>query len=122
MKNRVVIIFVLFAFFSFTAKPQQLANYELAKKFEVFDLAGELSRNSLSIYPNQINGTDNFWFEFKTSAGIDYYYVTPANGKKVPLFDKDKLAMGLTELTHETINPNDFSFYELTFSIDQTTF
>lgn len=119
MKNRVVIIFVLFAFFSFTAKPQQLANYELAKKFEVFDLAGELSRNSLSIYPNQINGTDNFWFEFKTSAGIDYYYVTPANGKKVPLFDKDKLAMGLTELTHETINPNDFSFYELTFSIDQ---
>ena len=34
------------------AKPQQQANYELAEKFNAFDLGGKLSRNSLAIYDN----------------------------------------------------------------------
>lgn len=113
------ILFAMFVGLAVSAKPQQQANYELAEKFEVFDMSGKLSRNSLSIYPREINGTDNFWFDFRTTEGKYYYYVTPATGKKELLFDNDKLAMGLTELTRETINPKEFSFYELEFSKDQ---
>ena len=70
------------------AKPQQQANYELAEKFNAFDLGGKLSRNSLAIYPHEINGTDNFWFDFQTTDGKFYYYTTvqagaPYNSKVV---------------------------------------
>ena len=104
------------------AKPQQQANYELAEKFNAFDLGGKLSRNSLAIYPHEINGTDNFWFDFQTTDGKFYYYVTPANGKRELLFDNDEMAMALTELTRETIDPKDFSFHEFKFSKDQKSF
>ena len=74
---------------------QQQANYELAQKFYDFTLGGKLSHNSLSIYPREINDTDNFWFEFQTTVGKEYYYVMPAAGKREPLFDKGKMAMQL---------------------------
>ena len=64
------------------------ANYELAEKFHEFTLGGKLSNNSMSLYPHEINDTDNFWFDFQTTAGKDYYYVMPAAGKREPLFDK----------------------------------
>ena len=63
-----------------------LANYELVQEFQEFTLGGKLSNNSLSIYPREINDTDNFWFDFQTTAGKDYYYVMPAAGKREPLF------------------------------------
>lgn len=36
------------------------ANYELAEKFHKFTLGGKLSNNSMSLYPHEINDTDNF--------------------------------------------------------------
>ena len=63
------------------------ANYELAEKFHKFTLGGKLSNNSMSLYPHEINDTDNFWFDFTTSAGKHYYYVNPKAGKKELLFD-----------------------------------
>ena len=35
------------------------ANYELAEKFHKFTLGGKLSNNSMSLYPHEINDTDN---------------------------------------------------------------
>ena len=101
---------------------QQQANYELAQKFYDFTLGGKLSNISLSVYPRGINDTDNFWFDFQTTDGKFYYYVTPANGKRELLFDNDEMAMALTELTRETIDPKDFSFHEFKFSKDQKSF
>ena len=42
------------------------ANYELAEKFHKFTLGGKLSNNSMSLYPHEINDTDNFWFDMST--------------------------------------------------------
>ena len=77
------------------------ANYELAEKFHEFTLGGKLSNNSMSLYPHEINDTDNFWFDFTTSAGKHYYYVNPKEGKKELLFDNEEMAMLLSGLTHE---------------------
>lgn len=77
------------------------ANYELAEKFHKFTLGGKLSNNSMSLYPHEINDTDNFWFDFTTSAGKHYYYVNPKEGKKELLFDNEEMAMLLSGLTHE---------------------
>ena len=73
------------------------ANYELAEKFHKFTLGGKLSNNSMSLYPHEINDTDNFWFDFTTSAGKHYYYVNPKEGKKELLFDNEEMAMLLCE-------------------------
>ena len=77
------------------AKPQQQANYELAEQFNAFTAGGKLSQNSFGFQPREINDTDNFWFEFQTTVGKEYYYVMPAAGKREPLFDKGKMAMQL---------------------------
>ena len=45
------------------------ANYELAQKYHDFTLGGKLSSNSMTLYPREINKTDNFWFDFTTSSG-----------------------------------------------------
>lgn len=123
MKYKYYIIFSLFVGVLLAeSKAQRQADYVAAEKYRVFDLGGELSRNSLTIYPREINGTDNFWFDFRTTEGNFFYYVTPHNGKRELLFDNNKMAMALTEFTRETINASDMSFQEFKFSKDQKTF
>ena len=98
------------------------ANYELAEKFHEFTLGGKLSNNSMSLYPHEINDTDNFWFDFTTSAGKHYYYVNPKEGKKELLFDNEEMAMLLSGLTHEVVNSVRLDLSELKFAKDQKSF
>lgn len=98
------------------------ANYELADKFQDFTLGGKLSNISLSVYPRGINDTDNFWFEFQTTSGKEYYYVMPAAGKREPLFDKGKMAMQLSEFTKGVVDRNKLDISSVTFAKDQGSF
>lgn len=100
----------------------QQANYEFAEKFQSFSLGGKLTNNSLSVYPREINGTDNFWFDFQTTEGQSYYYVTPQKGKCELLFDADRMAMLLAEFTREPVNGAKLSIYDFKFSKDQYSF
>ena len=76
----------------------------------------------MSLYPHEINDTDNFWFDFTTSAGKHYYYVNPKEGKKELLFDNKEMAMLLSGLTHEVVNPVRLDLSELKFAKDQKSF
>lgn len=100
----------------------QQANYALAEKFQAFSLGGKLTNNSLSVYPREINGTDNFWFDFQTTEGRNYYYVTPQKGRCELLFDADRMAMLLAELTREAVNGAKLSINDFKFSKDQYSF
>ena len=106
---------------SLQALAQQQANYELAEKSRVFDAGGKLSNRGLSVYPREINNTDNFWFTFQTSKGELYYYVTPAKGQCELLFDNDEMAMLLAESTKGVIDGTKLAIYDLKFSKDQLT-
>ena len=101
---------------------QMYANYELAQRFQAFSLGGKLNNNSLRLYPNEINDTDNFWFDFTTSTGKHYYYVNPKEAKKELLFDNREMAMQLTELTHDVVNSARIDLNGIEFSKDQKTF
>jgi dipeptidyl-peptidase-4 len=101
---------------------QMYANYELAQRFQAFSLGGKLNNNSLRLYPNEINDTDNFWFDFTTSTGKHYYYVNPKEAKKELLFDNTEMAMQLTELTHDVVNSARIDLNGIEFSKDQKTF
>ena len=123
MGSKLGILWVLFVGgLATVANPQQQANYELAEKFNAFTAIGNFSENSLGFHPREINDTDNFWFDYRTSAGNFYYYVTPDRGKQELLFDNDEMAMALSELTRERIDPKDLKFYDLMFAKNQKSF
>ena len=83
------------------AEPRKVtkANYELASRFSQ-KRVGQLVY-STRITPNWFANSDRFWYSWKTAKGTKYYLVDPAAGKKTELFDMDKLAMQITEVTRD---------------------
>ena len=83
------------------AEPQKVtkANYELASRFSQ-KRVGQLVY-STRITPNWFANSDRFWYSWKTAQGTKYYLVDPASGKKAELFDMDRLAMQITEITRD---------------------
>ena len=81
--------------------PQKVtkANYELASRFSQ-KRVGQLVY-STRITPNWFAEGDRFWYSWKTAQGTKYYLVDPATGKKSEIFDMDKLAMQITEITRD---------------------
>ena len=75
------------------------ANYELASRFSA-KRVGQLVY-STRITPHWFANSDRFWYSWKDANGTKYYLVDPATGKKSELFDMDKLAMQITEITRD---------------------
>ena len=86
-----------------------LANYELAEHFNEFGLGGKSTRISLSVIPNAINDTDNFWYHFDTSKSNDYYLVRPAQRKHEALFDNAVMAEQLSLKANGAIDARNLS-------------
>ena len=91
-----------------TAQPKQQprgsrkvtkANYEQAARFSQ-KRVGQMVY-STRITPNWFAGSDRFWYSWKTAQGTKYYLVDPVAGRKTELFDMDKLAMQITEVTRD---------------------
>ena len=80
-------------------KKAQKANYEQASRFSPKRI-GQLVY-STRIRPGWFRDSDKFWYSWKTSQGTKYYVVDPATGVKKELFDMDKLARQLTEITRD---------------------
>ena len=75
------------------------ANYDLAERFSAKKV-GQMVY-STRITPHWFAGSDRFWYSWKTADGTKYYLVDPATGKKSEIFDLDKLAMQVTEITRD---------------------
>ena len=122
MRKRILFI-VLFAWSGILhAFSQQQANYELANEFQAFGLGGNFTANSLNLWPNEINGTDKFWFEFHTTVGKDYYFVDPERRLKEPLFDKGKMASGIAQITRGVVDRNKLELSDIKFSENLASF
>ena len=74
-------------------------NYDLAAKFAPYKIDGMLY--STSVNPQWIEGTENFWYEWKTSDGTFYYLVDTKSGSKKQIFDNDRIAAELTRITRD---------------------
>jgi dienelactone hydrolase len=77
-------------------------NYKLAEKFSAEKLR-PLSYDT-SVFPNWIGKTDEFWYSFRMPAGTQYWRVDPAKKTKKPLFDREKLAAQLGEISRKPVN------------------
>lgn len=94
----------------------QKANYELARKFitpVVF---------STDVKPNFLPGSDKFWFVYKTTESVRYYFVDPAAKNIMPLFDNGEFARGITNFTKVRIDENIIEIPYFEFSEDERSF
>jgi dipeptidyl aminopeptidase/acylaminoacyl peptidase len=106
--KRILTLLALALSLTATAQPKQQprgsrkvtkANYEQAARFSQ-KRVGQMVY-STRITPNWFAGSDRFWYSWKTAQGTKYYLVDPVAGRKTELFDMDKLAMQITEVTRD---------------------
>lgn len=103
--KRILPFLVLFLSLSAAAQPQQAprkvtkANYGLAARFSQ-KRVGQMVYTT-KITPNWFANDDRFWYSYKTAQGTKYYLVDPASGRKSEIFDMDRLAMQITEITRD---------------------
>jgi dipeptidyl-peptidase-4 len=96
------------------------ANYKLASKYSLANLTPMMY--STSVVPTFIGKTDNFWYSFRTSKGTNYWRVEPAKKSKAPLFDHEKLAGQLAELSRKPVEATALSLARTQVSSDGLKF
>ncbi len=75
------------------------ANYRLAARWAPYKIDKLIY--STTVNPRWIEGTERFWYEWRTSAGTFYYIVDPVRGTKRQIFDNDRIAAELTRITRD---------------------
>ncbi|MBT6580444.1 MAG: prolyl oligopeptidase family serine peptidase [Bacteroidetes Order II. Incertae sedis bacterium] len=74
-------------------------NFDLAAKFAPYKVRDML--HSTTVNPRWIEGTQNFWYEWKNSDGTFYYWVDSNRGTQRQIFDNDQIAAELTRITRD---------------------
>jgi dipeptidyl aminopeptidase/acylaminoacyl peptidase len=87
------------------AEPQRVTQPNYKQAFKYSPAALQPFLYSTAVRPNWIGKTDSFWYEYRTSAGTQYYRVDPKEARKQPLFDRTQLATQLSELTRKAQDP-----------------
>lgn len=73
------------------------ANYSLAERYTADKLGKMLF--STRVDPVWFKSGDRFWYSYKTGNGTRWYIVDPAARSKKEMFDHDRMAAQLTEIT-----------------------
>ncbi len=85
-------------------KPQEPRKVQKADYAQAARFSSKSVRNmvySTRIRPNWFAHSDKFWYSWKTAEGTRYYLVDAATGTKQEIFDLEKLARQLTEVTRD---------------------
>ena len=81
------------------AATAQEPNYALADQFSAKKVGNMVF--STSIRPNWFKNSDKFWYEWKTSAGTEYYIVDPVAETQTRAFDMERLAMEISAIVKD---------------------
>jgi dipeptidyl aminopeptidase/acylaminoacyl peptidase len=104
-----IIVFILF---SLLANAQK-ADFKAAEKFRAENLTSKYG--DLSVNVNWIEGSDIFWYSYKTSSGKNFYIVNPSARSKKLMFDNKFMAAELRKLTLHPYNELDLPVNDLKF-------
>ena len=98
-----------------TAQPSVKAadtpNYALAERFSANRVSKMVFTTKTN--PKWFRQGDKFLYEWKTSDGTQYYIADPVAGRTTPVFDLDKLAMKITEITRDPFDARHIPFHDL---------
>ncbi len=114
-----LILFVfMFVLAPVVSAQHQQANYQLAARFAPYKMQQLLY--STSVNPKWIEGSEKFWYDWKTSEGTFYYQVDPVRAAKSQIFDNDRLAAELTRITKDPWDSKHLPIRKIKF-IDENT-
>ena len=116
-------IFQFILFFSLISNGQDLhpkPNYDLATRFSTKNVAKMV--HSTSVYPNWLKTGNRFWYQYKTTDGSKYYLVDADKRLRKQLFDNDKMASWLTEITKDPYDGKHLPRFNFKFSEDGKSF
>lgn len=71
--------------------------------------------SDLTIRPRWIDGSDRFWYRWKSLSGVEFALVDPATGDKEPAFDHERLAAALSQATGMPCQAGQLPFKEIEF-------
>ena len=123
MKFKVLLVIIASCglFHSYRPAAQEtLSNYTQARKFAGQAVGQMLFSQTVS--PNYFNKGVRFWYEYKTSQGVNWYVVDPVTVKKQALFNLDDLAAGITGITKDPFDAQNLPIRNLRLEEDDCTF
>ena len=113
MKKIIVVLLVLFTYGTVSAQYEKednisVPNYRLASKYSPTNLGKMV--HSTAVRPNWLKKGNRFWYQYKTTEGSKYYIVDADNRTKKELFDNEKMAKWLTEITKDPYDAKHLKF------------
>ena len=104
-----------------TAQPSaNRANWALADKFSAASLRPIIYTSSIT--PRWLGQSDSLCYYWKDHSGSAFFIAVPNLKSKRPLFDQEKMAAQLSDLSHHAYDPNSLPFATLTFTKDRKGF
>ena len=117
MKKIITSIFLLCLIHNY-GQDKVTPNYDLAAKFSPKNLAKMV--HSTSFRPHWLKFGDKFWYQYKTTDGSNYYIVDADRRTKRKLFDNDKMAAWLTEITKDPYDAKHLPRFDFKFVKNET--
>ena len=93
-------------------------NYRAAAKYSPTNL-GKLV-HSTSVRPHWLKNGNRFWYQYKTTDGSNYYFVDADKSSKKELFDNEKMAQWLTEITKDPYDAQHLPKFDFKFVKNET--
>ncbi len=116
-----LIIFGLLAVIICTSNAfAQKANFELAERFTTQKMDKLIG--STNVFPRWIEDSDNFWYEYSTSDGTNWFYVNSSQRTQRELFDREELAGRLSEEFKRPFNAKDLDLDGFEYDTDKELF
>ncbi len=95
----------------------QKANYELAARFSPKKL--EKMIFSTAVDPHWMKSGSKFWYMYETTSGKQWYVVDPVKMTRVPMFNTDKLAAGITRIVKDPFDGKHLALENLKVTKDE---
>lgn len=127
MRNTLLLLLVIMSFGSTKAqlylqdqlnREKPVPNYRLADKFSSENLAKIV--HSTNVRPHWLKNGNRFWYQYKTTNGANYYLVDADRKTKVALFDNEKMAKWLTEITKDPYDAQNLPKFNFKFVKNET--
>tara|TARA_R110002073_G_scaffold72537_1_gene177711 strand:- start:744568 stop:747051 length:2484 start_codon:yes stop_codon:yes gene_type:complete len=93
-------------------------NYRLASKFSPENLAKLV--HSTEVRPHWLKNGNRFWYQYKTTDGSNYYLVDADRRTKAKLFDNEKMARWLTQITKDPYDAKHLPRFNFKFVKNET--
>ena len=96
------------------------ANFELAERFTSDNM--ESMTGDLFVWPNWIEETNQFWYEWEDPEGTQWYFVDADEELRRPLFDRRDMAAQLSEMFNRGFNERDLDLNDFDYDTDRELF